>query len=325
MRPKHLSAALATCMDAGQPAFVWGPPGIGKSDIVRALAKSRGAALVDIRAALMDPVDMRGIPHVREGATYWAPCGFLPTRPGPGIIFADELNAAPPMTQAAWYQLILDRALGEYRLPDGWTIFAAGNRETDRAVVHRMPSALANRFLHLEAELHFDDWREWALGNDIATEVLAFLSFKSKLLHEFDPQQKAFPTPRSWAFVSRLLKSGMPKECELDMLSGTVGKGAASELVAFLRVFRGLPSPDAILMDPKGAAVPKDPATLYALSGSLAARADRENFEAITTYCNRLPPEFAVLTIKDAAVRDNAVCSTRAFIAWAAKNKEVLV
>lgn len=325
MRPKHLAQALGACFRAKQPAFTWGPPGIGKSAIVRQVGAALGAEVIDIRAALMDPVDLRGIPHVSDGRTFWAPCGFLPTKPGPGIVFADELNAAPPMTQAAWYQLILDRALGEYRLPDGWVIFAAGNRETDRAVVHRMPSALANRFAHLDAELHFDDWREWAVKHGIAPQVVAFLTHQSKLLHDFDPQQKAFPTPRSWEFVSRLLMSGMPEAVELDLIGGTIGKGAATAFAAFLRIYRALVSPDAILKDPKGSPVPKDPASLYALAGSLAVRATRENMDAVITYCDRMPREWAVLTVKDAAMRDNLVCSTRAFIEWSAKHKEVLV
>ena len=152
MTPSQIFSALHTLLSAHQPVFLWGAPGVGKSQVVAKVAADRGMALRDIRAVLLDPVDLRGLPRLENGRAEWCPPAFLP---GPddseqGIIFLDELNAAPPLVQAACYQLVLDRRIGEYRLPDGWSIIAAGNREKDKAVTHRMPSALANRMVHLE-------------------------------------------------------------------------------------------------------------------------------------------------------------------------------
>ncbi len=133
MKPSEVSSSLALLTKVRKPAFLWGSPGVGKSEVVAQVAASQAIRLVDIRAILLDPVDLRGLPTVENGKAAWATPAFLPDG-GDGILFLDALNAAPPLVQAACYQLVLDRALGEYRLPDGWTVFAAGNREGDRAV-----------------------------------------------------------------------------------------------------------------------------------------------------------------------------------------------
>jgi MoxR-like ATPase len=158
VKPTEIRKALETLIPLQQPAFVWGAPGVGKSDTMRQVTAALNRVLIDIRAVLLDPVDLRGLPSINgDSRAHWCPPAFLPTG-GEGVLFLDELNAAPPLTQAACYQLVLDRQLGEYRLPDGWTVIAAGNRETDKAVTHRMPSALANRFVHLDFEVNLDDW-----------------------------------------------------------------------------------------------------------------------------------------------------------------------
>src|SRR5271157_4947272 len=163
MKPSEIASSLQLLTRTRKPAFLWGAPGVGKSQVVAQVAATLGVRLIDIRAVLLDPVDLRGLPTVEHGKAAWATPAFLP-EDGAGILFLDELNAAPPLVQAACYQLVLDRALGDYRLPDGWTVFAAGNREGDRAVTSRMSSALANRFIHLPFETDLDDWSRWAMG-----------------------------------------------------------------------------------------------------------------------------------------------------------------
>jgi len=324
MKPSTAAQSLRTLITVRRPAFLWGPPGIGKSDLVREAANDLSLDLIDVRAILLDPVDLRGLPRIGEdGATTWSPPDFLP-RDGQGLLFLDELNAAPQLVQAACYQLVLDRRLGAYELPDGWAVLAAGNRETDRAVTARMPSALANRFVHIEVQADLDDWRRWALGNGIRPEIIAFLAFRPELLHAFDPDSKAFPSPRSWAFASDILNAGPDAALEYGLLAGAVGEGPATELMGFLKVFRSLPSPDAILLSPDTAHVPDDPATLYALSGALARKARPENFTALSAYAQRLPDQFSVLLIKDAIERAPECQQTRAFIEWASERGTVL-
>lgn len=318
--------ALSTLIHARQPVFIWGPPGVGKSQVVAQTARREGLDLVDVRAVLLDPVDLRGLPHIDSGRARWCPPEFLP-REGTGILFLDELNAAPPLVQAACYQLVLDRRLGEYRLPDGWRVIAAGNRETDRAVTHRMPSALANRFVHLNFEVDIADWLVWAQAHDLAPEVIAFLRFRPQLLHAFDPlkDDKSFPTPRSWEFVSRIMKGTPGASLDLELIAGIVGEGAAAEFRGYFRMLRRLPDPDALLADPERADIPDDPATLYAVCELLSEKADMENLPRVMSYAKRLPPEFSVLLVRDAARLNHAIVHTPVFTEWAVAHADVLL
>ena len=327
MKPSQVLEALRTLVSIQQPAMIWGPPGVGKSAVTKQLAEELGVELRDVRAILLDPVDLRGLPHINgDGRAHWAVPEFLP-REGEGILFLDELTAAPQLTQAACYQLILDRKLGEYELPAGWTIIAAGNRENDRGVVHRMPSPLTNRFVHVEFGVDLDDWTKWATKHGIATEVIAFLRFRDELLHDFDPRrsEKAFPTPRTWEFVSNIVGSNsVTNGIEYPLITGAVGEGAAAEFMGFLKVARSIQSPDMILMAPETAPVPEEAATLYAISTALARKATENNMDRVVAYANRLPDEFSVLLVKDALDRDLAVASTRAYIEWVAEHHEVM-
>ena len=174
MKASKITSAISALIDSKIPSFLWGPPGIGKSSIVKQISTAKSLQFIDLRLSLMDPTDLKGIPFYdkHEHHSVWAPPSFLP-KSGEGILFLDELNSAPPAVQASAYQLILDRQVGEYKLPDGWAIVAAGNRETDRGVVYKMPTPLANRFVHLEMEVDVNDWKDWAFSTGI--EVKTFL------------------------------------------------------------------------------------------------------------------------------------------------------
>ena len=203
LRPSELAEVLALLVEARQPTMVWGPPGAAKSMIARQVATAANRRYVDVRALLLDPVDLRGIPW-RDSAdrTRWAPPVFLPPSDDPGLwlINLEELPSAVPMVQAALYQLFLERKCGEYELPEGASLIACGNRSQDRAVVHSMPTPLSNRLVHLEIRVDARDWLAWGAANGIAPEVLFFIELEPDLLHDFDPKSKehAFPTPRSW-------------------------------------------------------------------------------------------------------------------------------
>jgi hypothetical protein len=327
MKPSCIIETLKTLIDICQPMFVWGAPGVGKSQVVAQVAREERLDLVDVRAVLLDPVDLRGLPHIDENRrACWCPPEFLPAK-GDGIFFLDELNAAPPLVQAACYQLVLDRRLGEYRLPDGWCIVAAGNRETDRAVTHRMPSALANRFVHLNFDVDAQEWLTWAQASGIVPEVIAFIRFRPQLLHAFDPQKddKAFPTPRSWEFVSRIMNRQKQTIPDLELIAGVVGEGTAAEFCGFLRIFHNLPDPETLLEAPETAEVPDDPATLYAVCELLSQKTDLTNLPRIMTYAKRLPPEFSVMLVRDAARINSAIVQTPDFNAWAVAHADVLI
>lgn len=341
MNLKQTADALDAYMTANIPVFLWGAPGVGKSDSVRQIARRRmpwadtvfaalglpyNLPVIDLRAILLDPVDLRGLPMVESGKAAWAQPAFLPQveRDGPaGILFLDELNAAPASVQAACFQLILDRRLGEYELPTGWRIVAAGNRQSDRAAAQRMPSPLANRFAHVDVEPDVQSWGAWAISENLSPVVLAFLRFRPDLLHKMDGSDlRAFPTPRAWANVAKV--AGAPDDIRQALVAGIVGEGAAAEFEGFVRVWRSIPSLADIVANPDGVNVPDDPATLYAVATGLARKADRNNFAPILRFSKRaLGPEFSILLCVDAVSRDGGLKETRAFIEWADANQDV--
>ena len=340
MRPSQITTALGYLIDANQPVMLHGSPGVGKSDVVRQVAKQRGIELIDLRLSQLDPVDLRGVPSVdtKKHITSWNTPSFLPTD-GKGILFLDEINSAAQATQAAAYQLVLDRKLGDYVMPPGWAIIAAGNRYTDRAIVNQMSTALKNRFTHLNYEVNNDDWCDWALRNNITVEVLGFIRFRPMLLNEFEQRNEskeekervqrlkdaqAFATPRSWEFLSKVVQQKPSSDVEYELYTGIVGEGAAAEFMGYLKYYRDLPNLDALLMNPGAAKVPEEPATLYALATGLATKATQDNMERVVKYALRLPAEFQVLLMKDAIARDNDLTQTKSFNAWAIANADVM-
>jgi len=303
MRASELSATILKLVRQKVPTFLWGAPGIGKSSIVKQIAKDTDVGFIDLRLALMDPTDLKGIPfYDKESHTaLWAPPAFLP-KTGEGILFLDELNSAPPSVQASAYQLILDRQVGEYTLPDGWAIVAAGNREGDRGVTYRMPAPLANRFVHFEMEVNLDDWRYWAYKKKLDEKIISYISYKNEHLFTFDAksEHKSFATPRSWEYVDSILKSGLSENLILDAISGAVGKEVAVGFLSFVKVVKRLPDIDAILESGEGE-YSDEVDVLYALSVGLISRVlnDETKIDNLLKYTLNLKGEFAVMIIQD--------------------------
>jgi len=257
-----------------QAIMLWGPPGIGKSDLVRELAEETDRKFVDIRLSTIDPVDLRGLPQIdtTDSITRWLPPDFLPHGSGsPGILFLDEINAASPMIQASAYQLILDRRLGNYTVPDDWFVIAAGNRLSDRSVTYRLPSALANRFSHFEIVVSPEEWFSWAWKNDIDPYIISFLRHHPSLLLQFDPDSNriAFPTPRSWAFASTFEDV---RDIDINLyykgLQGSIGSSASQQFLAFLKHRDDLPDPDVVL-NGESYDFPTSPDAQYVMMGAL--------------------------------------------------------
>ncbi len=287
MRPSQLFSIferefIGAKQGSHTPVMVWGPPGIGKSQLVADVAVRHGVPIIDVRLSQMEPSDLRGIPFRTEDRVEWAVPAMLPhaTRHGPaGILFLDEISSAAPTVSAAAYQLILDRRLGEYQVPDGWAIFAAGNRQGDRSVTYAMPAPLANRFSHYELEVNLDDWITWAYAKGIDARLIAFLRFRPELLFDFDPAQNpiAFPSPRSWEFAHRALqKFGDRVDLMVGSLQACVGPAAGIELSAYIDNLDSLPDLDAIIRG-EVVDVPDSIDLQYAIASSLVARAIQAN------------------------------------------------
>jgi hypothetical protein len=273
--PKNAKKAIGKGISVRRPVFLWGPPGIGKSDIVKQIGDTMNREVIDVRLALWEPTDIKGIPYYNadEKQMVWAPPAELPTDPeSTAIIFLDELNSAPPAVQAAAYQLILNRRVGTYELPKGVDVVAAGNREGDRGVTYRMPAPLANRFVHLEAKVDFDDWQDWATLNKIHPEVVGYVGFAKQDLYDFDPKSasKAFATPRSWAFVSDLLKDDdVDNETLQTLIAGAVGDGLAHKFMAHRKIAGKLPKAIDILEGKVKDLTIKEVSAMYSLTVSL--------------------------------------------------------
>jgi len=273
--PKGAKKAIRKAIQKRRPTFLWGPPGIGKSDIVKQIGEDAGREVIDVRLALWEPTDIKGIPYYNAdlGKMVWAPPAELPTDPdSTALIFLDELNSAPPAVQAAAYQLILNRRVGTYHLPKGVDIVAAGNREGDRGVTYRMPAPLANRFVHLEMKVDFDDFQDWATLNKVHPEVLGYVGFAKQDLYDFDPKSasKAFATPRSWVFVSDLLDDD---DTDLDtlqnLISGAIGDGLAVKFMAHRKIASKLPKAHDILDGKVKDLQIKEVSAMYSLTVSL--------------------------------------------------------
>lgn len=274
--------------------MLWGAPGIGKSSIVAQTAQTFELEMIDLRLSQLAPTDLRGLPVADNGVSRWYPPEFLP-REGRGILFLDELNLAPPTMQGMAQQLILDRRVGSYVVPDGWFIWAAGNRKEDRASVFDMPAPLANRFIHLVVEPHFESFKAYALDNTIHEHILAFLSFRPGLLHKLDPQQPAWPSPRSWMIANNLYQVGLD-------IAPVVGLGAATEFAAFVTLYRQIPDVKSILQgDGKNINFPKEPSLRYAITTALTIRATtlQESYLAFQWIVEKASMEWVQLFATD--------------------------
>lgn len=324
VRPSQLVELLTAYVPARHPVLITGSPGIGKSDIVNQVATATGHELLISHPVVEDPTDSKGLPFpTQDGAAKHLPFGDLERAvhsTGPLIWFLDDLGQASPAVQAAKMQLLLARRVGDRALPDHVTFVAATNRRTDNAGVSGILDPVISRFATVvELEPTIDDWTEWAIRSNVPPELIAFLRFRPDLLRvpKTSRDIENSPSPRSWGFVAKTMPV-VPKSLELVSYAGSVGEGAATELMAFLGIYRELPSADAILASPDTAQIPEKPAALYAVATALATYASEANFERVATYTERMIGngcrEFAALLVRDAVRRTPGIQSAHAFI-----------
>lgn len=290
LSPNEAKNAIVKCMKSKRPVFMWGPPGIGKSDIVKQIGVEQNRNVIDVRLSLWEPTDIKGIPYYnsKTNSMSWAPPMEFPTDPKDNsILFLDELNSAAPATQAAAYQLILNRRVGTYVLPDNVTIVAAGNRESDKGVTYRMPAPLANRFIHLELRVDFDDWHKWAVNNHVHEQVVGYVGFAKQDLYDFDPKSasKSFATPRSWSFVSELLHDDDVTDKALnDLIAGAVGEGVAVKFMAHRKIAKQMPKPELVLSGKIKKCDIKEISAMYSLTISLCYELQEANNKKVKNW-----------------------------------------
>lgn len=320
---------LRILTDAGDPVMIWGPPGVGKSEITHQMGKETSRTVIEFRTNIREPVDVRGIPVPCEktGTTRWFVPDELPQveRDGEfGILFIDEINTGSPQMMAVMFGLILDRRVGEYVLPKGWAIVAAGNRVSDRASAQRMPTALRNRFAHLFVVADVAAWCTWANANGVAPEVVAFIRLRRECLHIMPKgDENAFPTPRSLTRAAKYVNA--PRAHRLRLFAAHIGDAVAAELDGFIDLYHSIGSLEDIIKDPANAKVPTEPSIRYAVCTGLARLATKQTMPAIIKYAERLPREPQILVVHDATTRDEALKNTAAYGKWAVANQDMTI
>jgi hypothetical protein len=326
MRAELLKETLKTLFPIQRTVAIEGAPGGGKTTIVHQVAEELGVPIIERHMPTMLVEDF-GIPFPSGDRFDYKLPDWFPVKgkaPEAGILLFDDRNQAAADLQKVLANICQARTLHGIAMPDGWQVVSTGNRQADRAGANRILSHLRNRETVLELDTHLDDSTKWMIDHGVKAEVTSFLRFRPNLLHDFDPQRDQNPTPRSWVEGVSDVLGTVPAEAEFECFKGAVGEGAAAEFVGFIRIWRKLPNPDAILLNPTTADVPRDPATLYALSGALSQRATDGNFERVCTYAERMPPEFSVLTVSYACRRNADLANTQAFTKWSVNHQEVL-
>lgn len=325
MQPSELKKLIADRFKANikRPLHVESSPGLGKTQIAAQVAKELGVGFIAIHAPLMQPEDF-GFPSIsadKLDVNFIVSKSKFPLMtsdcPDSGIFLIDELSQADNSGQKILANLVQEREIHGQRLKPNWLIITTGNRTTDRAGANRLLSHLKNRLTTIELEASLDDWTQWALANNVSTEVIAFIRFRPAQLNEFDAQREINPTPRSWVEGVSASLGVIDSKSEFSVFKGDVGEGSAAEFCAFLKLYRKLPNPDVILMNPTTAEVPSDPATCYALCGALGARTTKDNFGRVMEYIMRMQAEFSVLFVSDIVRLKPEICNTVDYIKWA--------
>ena len=329
IRPSDLVKELRANALADVPSMIWGPPGIGKSDIAYQFANSMNAKLFELRANLFDPVDVRGGLKVVEQAdgTYRTRYGVPEDYPdtdyqGAVVLFIDELPNAPKATQNALLQLLLNKRIGTYELPANTIILAAGNRAQDRAAVHEMPTPVRNRFAHYTLEANVDDWVKWAMNHGVHDSITSFIRMRPSLLHSTDGTDYAFPSPRTWTMLDRKLPHMAD---DFYGCSSMIGDGPAGEYLSYKAIYKDMPDIDTIIEKPSTTSVPTDTSILFAVSGALASRADNDNFADIMRFVRRMPAEYQVITVRDSIAKQQDLVTLDCFTKWTTDNAAVLL
>jgi hypothetical protein len=323
---------VTDCLFAKLVPMVTGSPGMGKSAIFHQIAKELNLKTIDVRLAQCDPTDLLGFPSVDEatGKAFYRPMDIFPLEGDPipegydgWLIIMDEMNSADKDVQKACYKTIYDQMVGNTPLHPNCVIGAAGNLDTDNAIVEELSTALQSRMIHIQTTVNLQEWLDWSSEAGIDYRVRSYLKFEPKNLFNFNPDHddKTFACPRTWEFVSRLIqRKDKLTFTDRALLGGTVGEGVGRVFAGFCDMIDRLPTIDQITRDPEGITVPTEPSVQWATAGMVGAYASKDNISNLMKFVLRLPKEFQVFSLRDAVCRDESLKETQALQEWIMHN-----
>lgn len=348
--PKSAIQAIIHCVKTGEIIpFLTSSPGVGKSSVVLQAAQDMAKetkkefyifngnsmhpqdyvekefGFIDLRANMMTTMDLYGLPTFTDDkqAYMFARPDMIPMH-GQGIIFVDELPQASPSTMGGFSEAFLEHRIGKHIIPKGWKFAVAGNRQKDRADAHKVPTHIKDRMNELILEFSLDDWIEWATKTELHPAVIAFAKYRPNLLNSFDPKLDTNCTPRSVAKAAQHIDA--PANIRFALLSGAIGEGPAGEMEAMIKVFKELPDPDYVMKNPTKAKISTKLDVLYAVTTMLAMNSNKKTFGKFMKYIDRIELiEFQAAFVRQALLRDPEVALTPELVAFAQKNKELLV
>jgi hypothetical protein len=330
---------VKTSIRNNTPIMLWGPPGIGKSSLIHQISEELNREVLDLRLAQLEPTDLRGVPmpNRETNRAQWFLPAFWPVRAeedttrevvdtsgkkpvtkkvvvkkgccptGPGIVFLDEIEKAPVSVKNASLQLVLDRMIGTYKLPDDWALVCAGNREEDGCFSAPLGAALSNRMIHLSIEPDVESWASWARDNSVTEDIIGFLHFKPELLYK-QTEDHAFPSPRSWVMGSELITSVKTQREQKELLGASVGRGAASEYTVWANVYKSV-DPEAIFTGQMPDFSGKEQSFKYAVAMAVAFHLRKRKGgikkaeNNVSKFLGILPPELRVIFLKQQSLQ----------------------
>jgi hypothetical protein len=329
--PRQTRAFVKEILEAGLVPFVQSSPGMGKSTIMRSIAKELNLKLIDHRLSTSAPEDLSGLPRFNEqGFAEFVPFADLFPVEGMTIpkgkygwmVFLDEFNSASKSVSAAAYKLILDRMTGQHNLHENVLLTCAGNLSTDRAITNPISTAMQSRVIHIEMEVNFEEWLyDVALAENYDSRIIAYLSqFPSKLM-DFRPDhnEKTFCCPRTWEFTNKLItlpEGGQKpvKDSTASLLAGTITSGVAVDFVQFTKVFHNMVTVPEIRKDPEHCRVPQDAGSKWAVITHMMEKITDENFDDLSTYADRFTMDFRILFYRSTLVRQPKLRQHPAFV-----------
>lgn len=330
VKVSQATSMIAKLIKAKLVPMLVGSPAVGKSAIAHQIAENYGLKVIDLRLSQCDPTDLLGFPSIKEGRSGYVPMDTFPLE-GDAVpagyngwlLFLDELTSASQAVQAAAYKLVLDRMVGTHHLHKNVAIVAAGNLESDNAIVEPMSTALQSRLVHMQLVADPNEWVEWASTKGLDHRITSFINFKPSNLYTFAPDHtdKTYASPRTWEFADRILQVSNEADKDLlPMLAGTLSEGVAREFLSFCKIHTQIPQIPQIIINPKGAKVPEEPSMLYALTGSIGNNANDTNITPLMEYVDRMPVEFQVVTLREVVRRNKPLMGHPTMQQWIAKS-----